>query len=302
MHRVDTSFKVWDSVSAMSRHVSRRYIVPESSPVPGVKSVEWSGFDARSWGMNVNQSGALNLAGFVRSTAGRNGLVKEVDGGVLVAGPIAVPNAYVTAAIPTGNGSSTAKFLDEAISFFSDCGRTFVLWAPQSEPSFAEESDRRNLMRYSDPSPAMVVTSPPNVDLGLRFRLVDDEESAGVFGDLCERGYEAKGMARLMAHRQSYRADNSYWYIAFDGDVAVSAACGYLSGSTGGIYCVATPKEFRGRGYAAGATSMATTELFDRGATQVVLQASEVGFGVYERLGFGIYDHYEEFTVPAGPH
>lgn len=29
----------------------------------------------------------------------------------------------------------------------------------------------------------------------------------------------------------------------------------------------------------------------------VFLQASKLGFGVYERLGFSVHDHYERFTV-----
>jgi predicted GNAT family acetyltransferase len=111
------------------------------------------------------------------------------------------------------------------------------------------------------------------------------------------RGYDAPGMARLMARQQSYSATNTFWHIAFDGDVPVSAACGYRSGETGGIYSVATPVEFRGRGFAATVTSLVTNHLFRLGVTQVVLQASKLGFGVYERLGFTVYDHYERYTV-----
>jgi hypothetical protein len=35
--------------------------------------------------------------------------------------------------------------------------------------------------------------------------------------------------------------------------------------------------------------------------SRVVLQASKLGFGVYERLGFAVYDHYERFTIPVRP-
>jgi hypothetical protein len=44
--------------------------------------------------MEVTQAGALNLAGFVRSTAGHIGSVEEIRGGVVVAGPIAVPSDW----------------------------------------------------------------------------------------------------------------------------------------------------------------------------------------------------------------
>ncbi len=44
-------------------------------------------------------------------------------------------------------------------------------------------------------------------------------------------------------------------------------------------------------------TSEATNQLFGLGASRVVLQASKLGFGVYERLGFSVYDHYQRFTI-----
>jgi ribosomal protein S18 acetylase RimI-like enzyme len=251
------------------------------------------------WAVDVNAAGALNLAGFVRSTAGRIGSTAEIRGGVVVAGPVAVPNAYVNTAIPTDPGVSAAKFFTDATSFFADRDRAFVVWAPLSDPSFATEAERRNLAPDTEPSPAMVVSTPTKAQSGLSFHLVDDDDSAAIFGDLCERGYEKPGMAWLMAHQQSYSAPDSYWHIAFDGGVAVSAACGYLTGETGGIYSVATPSEFRGHGFAAMVTSVATNHLFDLGAARVVLQASKLGFGVYERLGFSVYDHYQRFNFPS---
>jgi ribosomal protein S18 acetylase RimI-like enzyme len=247
--------------------------------------------------VDVMQAGALNLAGFVGSTAGRLGVVKDIRGGVAVAGPIPVSHAYVTTAIPTRPGSSAVEFFDDAVSFFAGLERTFVLWAPMSDPSFAEEAARRNLVADKAPSPAMVISTRTEALSDLRFHLVDNEQAAAIFGDVCERGYEAPRMAGLLAHQQGYSAPNTYWYIAFDGEVPVSAACGYLHGETGGIYSVATPGEFRGRGFAAMVTSMVTNHLFNLGATGVVLQASKLGFGVYERLGFRVYEHYERFTI-----
>ncbi len=250
--------------------------------------------------MHVNQAGALNLAGFVRLTAGRIGSVADIRGGVAIAGPVTVPHAYVDTAIPTDPRVTAAEFFDDAINFFAGLQRAFVLWAPLSDPSFATEAARRNLVTDSEPSPAMVVSTPTNTPRsGLRFRLVNHAESAAVFGDLCERGYAKPGMAWLMAHQQGYSAAGTYWHIGFDGDVPVTAACGYLSGETGGIYSVATPPEFRGRGFAAMITSEATNHLFALGATRVVLQASKLGFGMYERLGFSVYDRYDRFTIPV---
>jgi ribosomal protein S18 acetylase RimI-like enzyme len=247
--------------------------------------------------MDIASLGAQNLTQFVRSTAGRIGSSQAIRGGVVVAGPVSVANGYVNAAIPTDTSIAPAEFFDDAYSFFSQFDRPFVVWTPTSVPSFSHEAAQRNLAPDQDPSPAMCTQAPVPVEVDLRIHLVDDEDSAAMFGDLCERGYAKPGMAWLMAHQQGYSAPGTSWYIAFDGDVAVSAACGFLSGETGGIYSVATPPEFRGHGFAATATAIATNNLFEQGATSVVLQASKLGFGVYERLGFQIYDHYERFTI-----
>lgn len=243
------------------------------------------------------QAGAINLAGFIGSTAGRTGTVADFTGGVAVAGPLAITHGYVNAAVPTVAGSSAARFLDDAVEFFAGLNRAFVLWAPQSDASFASEAAARDLPVYDGATPAMVIHDRPVVDVGLRFRVVDDAESAATFGDLCERSYEQPGMAWLMDYHESYDAPDAFWHLGLDGDTPVTGACGYLCGNVGGVYSVATPVESRGRGYGAAVTSTAANHLFDLGASQVVLQSSTLGFGVYQRLGFRVYDHYERFVI-----
>jgi ribosomal protein S18 acetylase RimI-like enzyme len=247
--------------------------------------------------MDDKQAGAINLAEFVRATAGRNGIHADVRGGVVVASTFAVANGYVNAAVLTDPSCSPTDFFDEACAFFSALNRPFVMWLPSSEPRFLAEARVRNLVRDNDPSPGMVAHSPVPVGVGLTFKSVSDEENAAVFGDLSERAYAAPGMAYLYATQQSYSAADSRWVIGYLNDVPVTAACGFMHGTTGGIYSVATPTEFRGHGYAAAVTALATNQLFELGVTSVFLQASKLGFGVYERLGFSVHDHYERFTV-----
>jgi hypothetical protein len=88
-----------------------------NQPLSALGGLAWRG--AQRLAMNVIEAGALNLAGFVRSTAGRIGLVNEIRGGVVVAGPVAIPHAYVNTAVPTDPRVSAADFFDDAISFFT---------------------------------------------------------------------------------------------------------------------------------------------------------------------------------------
>ena len=62
-----------------------------------------------------------------------------------------------------------------------------------------------------------------------------------------------------MENHESYDALDAYWYVGLVGDVTVTGACGYLSGDVCGVYSVATPVEFRGRGYAATVTQRQPT-------------------------------------------
>ena len=205
----------------------------------------------------------------------------------------------VDAAIPTDLTVPPVRFFDAAASFFGSIARPFVLWVPSSAGSHLSGAVDRGLVRFGDRCPAMVASHPVTPSGGPGVRLATDDESLATFGDVCERGYQQPGMARLMSHRQSYRAPDSFWHVAFADDLPISVACGFKTGDIGGIYSVATPPEFRGRGFAAAATSAATNHLFDLGVEHVILQASTLGYGVYERLGFVTYDHFERFAVPV---
>ncbi|HEX3806681.1 MAG TPA: GNAT family N-acetyltransferase [Gaiellaceae bacterium] len=86
------------------------------------------------------------------------------------------------------------------------------------------------------------------------------------------------------------------WYVGRRDDAIVSTAVGFTVGNATGIYNVATPPEYRGRGYGAALTARAVRDGFERGAELVYLQSSEAGHGVYRRLGFRDVEEYVLFT------
>ena len=121
-----------------------------------------------------------------------------------------------------------------------------------------------------------------------------------LFGRVAEAGYEAPGLAWLQENQGGYESERVVWAIVFDGDQPIGTACGFADttpeGSIGGVYFVATPPEFRGRGAAAEVTRWVSNRLFDRGVEAVVLQSSDLGFRIYERLGFETYDCYQRVS------
>lgn len=74
-----------------------------------------------------------------------------------------------------------------------------------------------------------------------------------------------------------------------DGEV-VATAHAITLGDVVGIFAIGTLPKHRGRGYGAALTAAAVEGGFRDGAELAVLQASELGFPVYERMGFETVD------------
>lgn len=79
----------------------------------------------------------------------------------------------------------------------------------------------------------------------------------------------------------------------------VTTAASYVVDGEVGIFNVATPAEYRGRGYGAAITENAVREGFAAGADLAYLQSSAIGESVYRRLGFREVVTYVLLTRPA---
>jgi N-acetylglutamate synthase len=90
-------------------------------------------------------------------------------------------------------------------------------------------------------------------------------------------------------------------YLGRVGDEDVSTAVGYTVEGATGIFNVATPSTHRGRGYGAAITTCAVREGFAAGAELAWLQSSDVGYSIYERLGFRTVDTYRVYAAPEAP-
>jgi ribosomal protein S18 acetylase RimI-like enzyme len=95
------------------------------------------------------------------------------------------------------------------------------------------------------------------------------------------------------------RVEGFRWYVGTVEGAVVSTAVGVVAEATTGIFNVATLPEQRGRGYGAALTSRAVTDGFADGSQLAFLQSSEIGHGVYRRLGFRDVEEYTLLTRPA---
>lgn len=243
--------------------------------------------------------GLDNLARFVAATVGGAGKVEQVNGGLAVASAVPVANGYVNAAFRTGQDGSDMGFLADVRSFFAEVGHPYVVWAPSTDSGLVGACSSAGGTPDSEDSPMMVIQRPIGTAVDLSVRALSSAEDRKIFGRMCEEGYEKPGLARFLDHHRSYDAAGSVWAIVSDGARDLGVACGYLHGTSGGIYYVATPACHRGRGAAAAATAWLVDHLMEDGADLVALQASVMGFPIYERLGFRTVANYQQFVFES---
>jgi hypothetical protein len=192
-------------------------------------------------------AGAVNLAEFVRATAGRKGTHAYLRDGIAISSPFPVSNGYVNTAVSTREHTPDG-FVDEAIAFFADRGSPFVLWALDTDGPLIADALRHGAESDGKRSPGMSVHHRIPLNTNLRFSSVSSAVDAEVLSDVAERGYAIPGFGFLLKQQESCFGEGCDWVIAYEGGVAVGAGCGFLHGTTGGIYSIATPPEHRGRG------------------------------------------------------
>jgi len=94
------------------------------------------------------------------------------------------------------------------------------------------------------------------------------------------------------------RIEEASWYVGrAEGEIVSTAVGVTLVGATG-VFNVATPPEHRGRGYGAALTSRVVRDGFRAGSELAFLQSSDIGHGLYRRLGFRDAEEYVLLTRP----
>jgi GNAT superfamily N-acetyltransferase len=81
-------------------------------------------------------------------------------------------------------------------------------------------------------------------------------------------------------------------YVGYAGGIPVVSGLGWRTGRTIGVYAIATIPEARRNGYGAAMTARVVRDGSNAGCDVGVLQASELGRPIYERLGFRVAVRY----------
>lgn len=147
-------------------------------------------------------------------------------------------------------------------------------------------------LRYDDSTPGMAVQlehfAGPERS-GLLIERVASEALLMRWADTFVRGFEMPGTVELSLFElmASLGLELPFrHYLGFADGKPVAASTLYLGAGVAGVYFVATIAAARGRGYGRAMTLLPLIEARDLGYRLGVLQSSDQGRSVYERLGF----------------
>ena len=88
-------------------------------------------------------------------------------------------------------------------------------------------------------------------------------------------------------------------YVGYTDGVPVTTGAGFRTGTTIGVYNIATIESARKRGYGAAMTARVAADGAAAGCDVAILQASEMGYPIYERLGFRRVVDYMGYIDPS---
>ncbi len=144
--------------------------------------------------------------------------------------------------------------------------------------------------------PVMAIEPPtrtPPPPEGVAVHEVHDAEGLEAHIASTVAGGFPEEAARMLYTRALLADGDVRLFTAYlDGRPAGNSAA-ILSGEVAGVYGVGVPEQLRGRGIGTAVTWAAVEAGRDWGCKLVVLQSSEMGFGVYRRMGFEVLGHYE---------
>ena len=208
-----------------------------------------------------------------------------------------VPHPWFCGVLATAPPDGAAeRRVDEAVAYFTSRGVAAFSWwlEPGLDVGAWETILGSRGLRRDDQTPGMALDlarlpDAPDDPPGLVVRPVEDEEMLRRWTDTFVRGYGlppafAAPIFDLFAGL-GLGPPIRHWLGFLDGEPVVTSTV-FLGAGVAGIYDVATLPPARGRGLGSALTTLPLRWARERGYRAGILQSSEQGFRVYERLGF----------------
>ena len=221
----------------------------------------------------------------VRWSGGR---IVEERGVLLVSGP----SAYLRVAIRTDPLVDGSAVVARATEFFAGEPAGFIVLVRRPDDEDIERAALARGFRTGWAERPMVLTAAPSardVPDGVDVRLVADERAVVDYGRVVALANDDPGereRAPLLFHDETIVAPHIAAFVAYLGTEPVACAMTLVSRRVAGVFYVATVEHARRRGLGDALTRMAARAGFELGAEAAWLGASEMGAGLYRRVGF----------------
>jgi ribosomal protein S18 acetylase RimI-like enzyme len=221
----------------------------------------------------------------VRWSGGR---IVEEQGVLLVSGP----SAYLRVAIRTDAHVDGAAVVARAAAFFEAEPTGFIVLARRPDDEDIERAALAAGFRAGWTEQPMAITSPPSPSGTLDdvdVRPVADAAAVLDYGRVVALANDDPGeheRAPLLFHDDTILTPNIAAFVAYRDAEPVACAMTLVSHRVAGVFYVATVEHARRRGLGDALTRTAARAGFELGAAAAWLGASEMGAGLYRRIGF----------------
>jgi hypothetical protein len=228
----------------------------------------------------------------------RGARLVESDGLLLALGSTRFPVGLSNGVMRLDRALPAEDALERALGYFAaeGQGRAFTLWVRgDPDADLLELAQAEKLTQLSElPSPWMLLRRPlPEVPTpaGVELLRVRDEAELRELVEVARQAWAPVGLppdetAALLARPDRMLAPHLIWYLARVDGRGAAAAMAICSHGVAGIYWVSTVPTARRRGLGDLVTRAAGNAGFEAGMRVAALQASQMGFPVYRRMGY----------------
>lgn len=231
------------------------------------------------------------------------GVVEEEQGVTLIATGVPIPLFNQTVLDrPAGDPERLAARIR---AFYTRAGTPGLVVADARSAPWAAAVAAAGGFPEGDPIPGMLLAplpDPASLPPGVTVERVATVERLRVYNDTVAAGFgmPREWLAPLDAPEMLAFPDAVFYLGLLDG-VPVATAMRCATHRVAGVYNIAVLPQARRRGIGAALTRHAALDGADEGCPASVLQASEEGFPVYQRMGYRHVEDYRTWIVASGP-
>lgn len=248
----------------------------------------------------VAASDACYYDGWRMMAEAAGGLAEEA-GGILIAAPGVLP-MWVNVLFVTRPLDDPERDLTEAFAKLDARSILFLVRVRDGADPASERAAEQLGLRYTDSIPGMALAPlrPGGRETDLDIRPVEDDATFAHFVAVIAAsfGFADEAAARMLPP-STRSTPGTFWYVGYaEGEPVAASQLMLLDGDAAGVNFIGTLEGHRGRGYGEAVTQRVVDKAAEEGRSIAVLQASEMGRPVYERMGFRTVAQYKTFVRP----